>query len=153
MALFDFLTRKKEIEKARKGKKIEKKPTKKVEENLVKKTPATVKATVGDAKKEINKTKIVKSGTFFYEAVKQPHISEKASYLAEKNQYTFKVSPNHNKKEIKNAVEGLYGVDVLSVKVIKIPAKKRRIGKTQGFRKGYKKAIVKIREDQKIEIL
>jgi ribosomal protein L23 len=39
------------------------------------------------------------------------------------------------------------------VKVIKIPAKKRRIGKTQGFRKGYKKAIVKIREDQKIEIL
>ena len=44
-------------------------------------------------------------------------------------------------------------MDVLSVNKIKIPAKKRRIGKTEGFRKGYVKAIVKIKEGQKIEIL
>jgi ribosomal protein L23 len=44
-------------------------------------------------------------------------------------------------------------VNVLSVNIVKIPHKKRRLGKTEGFRKAYKKAIVKIKEDQKIEIL
>ena len=37
---------------------------------------------------------------FSYEAIKQPHISEKASYLAEKDQYIFEISPNYNKKEL-----------------------------------------------------
>jgi large subunit ribosomal protein L23 len=95
----------------------------------------------------------IKNTKFSYEAVKQPHISEKASYLAEKNQYTFEISPNYGKQEVKKSVEGIYGVDVLSVNVIKIPAKKRRLGKTEGFRKAYKKAIVTIKEGQKIEIL
>ena len=44
-------------------------------------------------------------------------------------------------------------MDVLSVNIIKIPAKKRRLGKTEGFRKAYTKAIVKIKDGQKIEIL
>jgi large subunit ribosomal protein L23 len=92
-------------------------------------------------------------GGFSYEAIKQPHISEKATYLADSNKYTFEVSPNYNKHEIKSAVEGVYGVKVLSVNIIKIPAKKRRLGKTQGFRKAFKKAIVTIKEGQKIEIL
>jgi large subunit ribosomal protein L23 len=65
----------------------------------------------------------------------------------------FEVLPNYNKNEIKNAVEGIYGVNVLSVNIIKIPAKKRRLGMTQGFRKAYKKAVVKIKNGQKIEIL
>ncbi|OGZ78905.1 MAG: 50S ribosomal protein L23 [Candidatus Staskawiczbacteria bacterium RIFOXYD2_FULL_37_9] len=90
---------------------------------------------------------------FSYEAIKQPHISEKGSYLAEKDQYIFEVSPNYNKQEIKNAVEGIYGVNVLSVNSVKIPAKRRRLGKTEGFRRAYKKAIVKIKNGQKIEIL
>ena len=94
-----------------------------------------------------------KNYKFSYEAVKKPHISEKASYLSEKDQYIFEISPSYNKSEVKNAVEGIYGVDVLSVNVIKIPAKKRRLGRTEGFRKAYKKAIVKIKEGQKIEIL
>ena len=140
MALFDFLKRKKEIEKAKETKKpgkIEKKPVKKEEKDLVS-VPAKSKA------KQIK---------FSYEAINQPHISEKSTYLSENSQYIFKVSPRFNKKEIKKTVEGLYRVDVLSVNVIAIPAKKRRIGRTQGFKKGYKKAIVKIKEGQKIEIL
>ena len=59
----------------------------------------------------------------------------------------------YNKDEIKNAVEGIYKVDVLSVNIIKIPAKKRRLGRTEGFRRAYRKAVVKIKEGQKIEIL
>jgi large subunit ribosomal protein L23 len=152
MALLDFLKRKKEVEKARpKGHPSEKKP---VKASVVPKQPKVagtpaVKDGLG-VKPQPSKTKNAK---FSYEAIKQPHISEKASYLAEKDQYVFEVSPNYNKNEIKKAVEGLYKVDVLSVNVIKIPAKKRRLGRTEGWRKAYKKAIVKIKNGQKIEIL
>ncbi|MCX6720560.1 MAG: 50S ribosomal protein L23 [Candidatus Staskawiczbacteria bacterium] len=147
MAILDFLKNKKSAEKSRKT-------VKKTEKVLV------ARPNGGQAKKEEKKTEAskpvstsVKTGKFSYEVVRQPHISEKASYLAEKNQYVFEVSPNYNKNEIKDAVAGIYGVDVLSVNVIKIPAKKRRLGKTEGFRKAYKKAVVTIKEGQKIEIL
>lgn len=140
MALLDFLKKKKEAEKAKKSeKKSEKISAVKVEKKIEKIEPA--------------KAKSVKTEGFSYEAIKQPHISEKASYLAEKDQYTFEVLPNYNKQEIKKSIEGVYGVDVLSVNMIKIPSKKRRLGRTEGFRKAYKKAIVKIKKGQKIEII
>jgi large subunit ribosomal protein L23 len=146
MALFDFLKRKKQVEKAKKT--TEKKPWPG--------RPAKVSAAKETKEKPVavepQKAKKHEKG-FSYEAIKQPHISEKASYLAEKDQYIFEILPNYNKNEIKKAVEGLYGVDVLSVNMIKIPAKKRRLGRTEGFRKAYKKAVVKIKEGQKIEIL
>lgn len=82
-----------------------------------------------------------------------PHITEKATELAKENQYVFKVYPEANKTEIKKAIENLYGVDVLDVKIIKIPKKRRRLGRISGWRKGYKKAIVKIKEGQKIEVM
>ena len=168
MSIFDFLKRKKQAEKEKEGKKIEKKVEKEPAETSV--VPAVKQSRTHDARdrgrgigtKEKKEETITaqkpaprpkKNIKFFYEAVKQPHISEKATYLAERNQYIFKVLSSYNKNEIKKSVEGIYGVDVLSVNKIKIPAKKRRIGKTEGFRKGYVKAIVKIKEGQKIEIL
>ena len=42
---------------------------------------------------------------------------------------------------------------MVDVKIIRIPAKKRRVGKASGWKEGYKKAIVKIKKDQKIEVL
>lgn len=151
MALLDFLKRKTDNKKARESSVKEKKPRKK---------PAKVSSTKEEIKekpqapKEAVFQKISKKvSDFSYNTVREPHISEKATNLAEKNQYIFKVSENFNKKEIKKAVEGVYGVNVLSVNVIKIPAKKRRIGRIQGHKKGYTKAVVKIREGQKIEIL
>ena len=135
MALLDFLKKKEEAKKAKPVKNTEKVS---VSKKTVEAKPVKVKA---------------KTEKFSYEAIKKPHISEKASYLSEKDQYIFEISPNSNKNEVKRAVEGLYGVDVLSVNVVKIPPKKRRLGKTEGFRKAYKKAIVKIKNGQKIEIL
>lgn len=83
-----------------------------------------------------------------------PHITEKATYLSEKmNQYIFLVRKEANKIEIKKAIENLYGVKVEKVQIINIPKKKRRRGMIEGWKKGYKKAIVKIKEGQKIEIL
>jgi large subunit ribosomal protein L23 len=146
MAILDFLKKK----EAQKPKKSVKKPT-------------SAKATAGKPAKKSEKISVetpvkvvslkVKNDKFSYEAIRQPHISEKASYLGQIDQYIFEVSPNYNKHEIKKSVEGIYGVHVLSVNIIKIPAKKRRMGKTEGFRKAYKKAVVKIKEGQKIEIL
>jgi len=88
-----------------------------------------------------------------YRILKTPHVTEKATDLVKKNQYVFKVYSRANKVEIKKAIEDLYGVDVLGVKVINLPPKRRRLGKIMGWRKGYKKAIVKIKEGQKIEVL
>jgi len=83
----------------------------------------------------------------------EPHITEKTTDLEKKNQYVFKVFPKANKTEIKKAIEDLYKVEVLGVKIINVPKKRRRLGRISGWKKGYKKAIVKIKEGQKIEVL
>ncbi len=88
-----------------------------------------------------------------YRILKTPQVTEKATDLTKENKYVFKVFPKANKVEIKKAVNQLYGVEVLDVKIIKVPAKKRRLGKISGWRKGYKKAIVKIKKGHKIEVL
>jgi len=88
-----------------------------------------------------------------YRILKTPHITEKATDLTNQNQYIFKIYPRANKLEVKKAIENLYGVDVISVKIINIPPKRRRLGRIEGWRKGYKKAIIRIKEGQKIEVL
>lgn len=96
--------------------------------------------------------KILKYPSF--NILKEPYITEKATDLEKDNKYVFRVFSKSNKKEIKKAVEGLYKVDVINVKIINVPAKKRRVGRrTEGWRKGYKKAVVKIKNGQKIEML
>lgn len=86
--------------------------------------------------------------------LKSPCITEKAtSMTGQGNFYMFEVNDNANKIEIKRAVEGKYKVNVLQVRTINIHRKKIKRGKTEGFRKGYKKAIVKVKEGQNIEII
>ena len=86
--------------------------------------------------------------------IKKPHISEKSTRLSqEENIYTFVVDKKANKIEIKGAIEDLYDVDVKKVTVVNIPSKKRRLGRIEGVKQGYKKALVKIEEGQSIEIL
>ena len=95
-----------------------------------------------------------KTSSLAWEVLVQPHITEKATNLEKENKYVFKVFKKANKTEVKKAVEGLYGVSVLNVKIINIPRKKRRVRrKTEGFKKGYKKAIVRLRQGDKIEIM
>jgi len=100
--------------------------------------------------KDIKKTKPLNDLAYLY--LKSPHITEKATFLSEGNQYVFKTKNDSNKVQIKKAIESLYGVDVLNVNIIKIPAKKKRIGRKIGSKKGYKKAIIKIKAGQKIEV-
>jgi len=125
------------------GVKKVKKPKLTKEKKEIKK-PSGVIAPIAKKEKEFLDT---------YKILKIPHVTEKATDLTKINQYIFKVWPRANKFEIKKAIESLYGVKVIGVKIINIPKKKRRLGKVSGWRQGYKKAIVKIKEGQKIEVL
>ena len=86
-------------------------------------------------------------------ALRVPHITEKASLLSEQNDYIFKVRSNATKSEIKKEVAKVYGVEVIKVRTINVPKKAKRLGRTRGFKQGYKKAIVRIKKGQSIEIL
>lgn len=84
--------------------------------------------------------------------LKKPILTEKTRELAKQGQYVFEVEKSANKNDIKKAIEDFYGIEVLGVKILKIPPKQRMLGKSAGWKKGYKKAIVKIKKGQKIEI-
>jgi large subunit ribosomal protein L23 len=68
------------------------------------------------------------------------------------NKYVFRVNKASNKVSIKKAVEDLYKVSVLEVNVVNIPPKKRIYGRTKGFKSGFKKAMIKLKEGDKIEL-
>lgn len=88
----------------------------------------------------------------FYDIIKEPIITEKSMQLKEQyNKYTFKVAPNANKIEIKNAVEALFNVKVLSVNTINVLPKNKRVGQYAGKTSVYKKAICKLADGNKID--
>jgi large subunit ribosomal protein L23 len=60
----------------------------------------------------------------------------------EQNKYVFEVVPKATKPEIKAAIEDLFKVKVLSVNTLRLPRRKRRVGKFAGFKPQYKRAIV-----------
>jgi large subunit ribosomal protein L23 len=80
-----------------------------------------------------------------------PQISEKATYVAEKNeQVIFRVDSTATKPEIRAAVELMFKVDVESVQVAVVKGKQKRFGKFIGRRKDWKKAYVCLAPGQKI---
>jgi len=80
-----------------------------------------------------------------------PVITEKAAYATEKNVYTFKVNKDANKIEIKKAIEAAFNVKVVNVNTLNTKAKDKRVGKYTGKTKTYKKAIVTLKDGDKIE--
>ena len=90
--------------------------------------------------------------TKIYDIIQGPIITEKTMALKENdNKYTFKVLKSANKIEIKNAVEQIFKVKVLSVNTINVLPKRKRVGQHEGFKPAYKKAIVKLAEGNKID--
>ena len=88
-----------------------------------------------------------------YRTIVRPIVTEKSSVAyQERGEYTFEVAPDANKTVIKNAVEQLFGVKVTGVWTSNQRGKVRRVGKTAGNRPNWKKAIVKLREGDTIEI-
>jgi large subunit ribosomal protein L23 len=90
--------------------------------------------------------------TKYYDILKAPLITEQTTKLIEsQNRYTFKVDRKANKVEIKKAVETIFNVKVLSVNTINVLPKFKRMGKYEGYKSAYKKAVVKLAEGQKID--
>ena len=84
--------------------------------------------------------------------ISHPHVTEKTSSAAKANQYAFAVSREVNKARIRQAVEARYGVSVTAVRVMNTSGKERRRGKQIGWKPGFKKALVTLKEGQKIEM-
>jgi large subunit ribosomal protein L23 len=81
-----------------------------------------------------------------------PVVSEKAYGLQTDRRYSFKVHPDAHKTQIRQAVEELFDVHVESVNIVQMRAKPKRRGLHRGIRPGWKKAIVRVREGETIEI-
>ena len=81
----------------------------------------------------------------------RPVISEKSTALMENNKYTFLVPLKANKVEVRKAVESIFKVKVETVNTVTVLGKTKRMGKTQGKRSDYKKAIVKLAPGERIE--
>jgi large subunit ribosomal protein L23 len=85
--------------------------------------------------------------------IKNPRITEKASFAAEQNVYTFDISASANKTEIKKAVFALYKVHPTKVNVLSIPKKKTMSKGVAGNRGGGRKAFVYLKKGDKIEFI
>ncbi len=81
----------------------------------------------------------------------RPVITEKTAAMMQDNKYTFVVAMDANKIEIRQAVEEVFKVKVESVNTIRVLGKVKRMGRTQGKRSDFKKAIVKLAEGERIE--
>ena len=89
----------------------------------------------------------------FYQVIQKPVITEKATDdTGKRNAYHFRVPVNANKVEIRQAVEKLFEVKVLSVNTLRAKSKRRRRGYSFGTTPQWKKAMVTLREGETIEV-
>lgn len=86
-----------------------------------------------------------------YDIIKRPIITEKSSALAEKLVYTFEVDVDANKVEIKKAIEEIFKVKVTEIHTVNVKRKAKRMGRYEGFKPAYKKAVVRLEKGQKID--
>lgn len=87
-----------------------------------------------------------------HEIIKRPLITEKSTrQKEEKNQIAFVVDPKANKIEIRQAVEKLFKVKVRRVRTMNMVGKRKRLGRYFGWKSDWKKAIVTLREGDRVE--
>jgi large subunit ribosomal protein L23 len=87
-----------------------------------------------------------------HDVIQRPVVTEKSNIAREqRNVVTLAVDPRATKRDVRRAVEELFKVSVLDVHTIQMARKTRRVGKHQGRKAGWKKAIVRLAEGQSIE--
>lgn len=85
--------------------------------------------------------------------ISRPRQTEKASFLTGTRVYTFEVAMKANKKEIASAVQEIYGVRPVKIRTVKLPEKTFWYRKGFGKKTGVKKAMVTLKEGDKIEFI
>jgi large subunit ribosomal protein L23 len=92
------------------------------------------------------------------DVIRRPVITEKNSWLMDKDQYTFEVHPDSTKIQIKAAVQDAFGVKVKAVNTLNVKPKtksrmiRRGAGRIAGAGRGWKKAIVTLHPGERIDI-
>ena len=87
-----------------------------------------------------------------YAVLRRPLITEKNTMLQAQGKYAFEIASEANKPQVKQAVEKAFKVKVLSVNVMTVPPKTRRVGRRQVLTQSWKKAIVTLKPGDKIEL-
>ncbi len=88
-----------------------------------------------------------------HHTIQHPLITEKATSGAETGIYVFRVFPGATKPEIRKAIKEAYNVDAVAVRIIHTKAKQRRLGKSIGIKPGYKKAMIRLKAGQTLDVL
>lgn len=86
------------------------------------------------------------------EIILYPIITEKSTEQQGFGRYCFKVNKRANKKEIMQAVKDVFGVDPVSCNIMNVKGKRKRVRYKLGYTSSWKKAIVKLKEGDKIEL-
>ena len=84
-----------------------------------------------------------------YDVIVKPIITERSMMDAESKRYTFQVNKNANKHQIKDAVEQIFSVKVTRVNTMNMLGKTKRMGRSEGKRSDWKKAIVILSPESK----
>lgn len=85
--------------------------------------------------------------------IKKPWVTEKSGYATAGGKYTFMVESGATKPEIRKAIKEIYKVDAIHVNVVNRPPKRKTFrGVRGGVQGGYRKAVVTLKEGQKIDI-
>ena len=87
-----------------------------------------------------------------FDVLKAPKMTEKTLSLKEQtNQYAFEDNTRANKVQIKDCIEKTFKVSVLGVRTMNVRGKKKRMGKYQGYKSSWKKALVTLKQGDTIE--
>lgn len=87
-----------------------------------------------------------------YDVLRRPVITEKSSLLQEGGRYVFEVASKANKVQIRQAVEKAFSVKVTTVNVMTVRGKRKRYGNRLTARPSWKKAVVTLKQGDRIEI-
>jgi large subunit ribosomal protein L23 len=137
----------------------------KIKKAVIKEDETTEKnvATVADAKNKKSKKESKKEKTtgdsfaksedlLYYGFLREPYITEKTSMMGQENKYVFKVPKNINKIDVKKAVEKMFSVSVTGVAIVNTKSRNVRLGRYEGTKPGFKKAIITLKEGDKIDV-
>ena len=86
-----------------------------------------------------------------YEVLRRPLVTEKSTVLQERNKYVFEVAKKATKRQVKDAVEVAFKVNVTQVNVVTVPGKEKRVGRRVVMTPSWKKAVVTLMPGQKIQ--
>jgi large subunit ribosomal protein L23 len=90
-----------------------------------------------------------------FATILRPVVSEKSTVLGDQGKYIFEVAPTANKIQIKYAVETAFAnkkVQVSAVNIVHVSGKQRRRGRSVGMTRSWKKAIVTLKGDQRLDL-